>query len=163
MNPTCTKTNPDPRATPERAEPDVSGGIIPFADEPAGPAGETAAELPLPLAERDRVDEAFGPVAERESVADRELGIDRQNCRREGKYACPCCGQGTSRVLRVRVAHRPGWSGVCAVCAATLLARVPGTLVGGRVRPSRRRQRPVPGQAAHGFRRMDQNGYRRAG
>lgn len=163
MKQTCTHNTEDIHDTTEAvavANPIDKTGIIPFADEPSAQAATPA---PAPVPPRDSAAEAFGDVAPRESLADRELGINRLSQRREGKYACPCCGHGTSRVMRVRVAHRPGWSAVCAVCAATLLARVPGTIVGGRVRPTRRRQRPVPGQAAHGFRPVDQGGYRRAG
>ncbi|MFG0315008.1 MAG: hypothetical protein ACF8LL_12605 [Phycisphaerales bacterium] len=145
-------------------------GIIPFADEcgttkksagTGNAASGTGEEHTQP--ERDSAREAFGPVGERVSVADRELGIERDKWERRGKYSCPCCNHATSRVVRVRVANRPRWSAVCAVCAATLLAKVPGTIVGGMIRPTRRRRRSIPGQVAHGFRRLDQNSYRRAG
>jgi putative CocE/NonD family hydrolase len=57
----------------------------------------------------------------------------------------------------------PSLRAVCAVCAAMLLAKMPGTIVGGLVRPTRRRQKSTAGQTAHGFRRLGQGGYRRAG
>lgn len=134
-------------------------GIIPFADECASGVGvEEAPAQP----ERDSANDAFGPATKRASIADRELGLDRVGTQTTGKYACPCCGDGASRVMRVRIRQQPGWTAVCAVCAATLLARVPGTIVGGMVRPTRRRRKAMPGQVAHGFRRTDQGGYRRA-
>ena len=160
MRMTCTHSD-----TPDISSNDAldESGIIPFADECGSDSKNTSCTGgPLPEPERDSAREAFGPVGERVSVADRELGIERDKWERRGKYSCPCCNHATSRVVRVRVANRPRWSAVCAVCAATLLARVPGTIVGGMVRPTRRR-RSIPGQVAHGFRRLDQGGYRRAG
>ena len=159
MDQACTHNQSD--GTGPLAENIDDSGIIPFADEVQSKAAavEAAPEAP----ERDSVTEAFGEAPKRESVADRELGIERFQWRREGKYECPCCGQGTSRVMRVRVARQPGWSAVCAVCAAALLARLPGTIVGGAVRPTRRRRKGMPGQVAHGFRRSIPGGYRHAG
>lgn len=158
MDQTCTHTKSDGGCS--HAENLDDTGIIPFADEVEveRPAVEAAADP-----EPDSVIDAFGDVPKRQSVADRELGIDRFSWRREGKYECPCCGNGTSRVMRVRVARQPGWSAVCAVCAATLLARLPGTIVGGMVRPTRRRRKAVSGVVAHGFRGPAQGGYRHAG
>lgn len=157
MHLTCTHQNIETATSSEAFD---DAGIIPFADEVQAPKPKRTKGI---TAKRDSALEAFGPVHKRVSVADRELGIERNQWERRGKYSCPCCTQKTSRVMRVRVAHRPGWSAVCAVCAATLLAKVPGTIVGGMVRPSRRRRASTPGQVAHGFRRMDQGGYRRAG
>ena len=157
MNETCTHT--DTNAIPiQKGTEELD--VIPFVDEaPAAIAEPVLTAQPA----RDSADEAFGPVSRRPSVVDRELGLDRMNMKRQGKYACPCCGHGASRVVRVRVAHRPGWSAVCAVCAATLLAKIPGTIVGGMVRPTKRRRTRKPNQVAHGFRPVAQNGYRRAG
>lgn len=166
MNPTCIHTD-TPITLEEAIETELcsdGSGIIPFADECEAvidQAQQHAIQDEHP--ERDSAVEAFGPVERRESVADRELGISQNLWKRQGKYACPCCGGGASRVMRVRVASQPGWSAVCAVCAANLLAKVPGTIVGGMVRPTRRRRKAVPGMVAHGFRRHDQSGYRRAG
>jgi hypothetical protein len=163
MNQTYIHTNTDAGdlidSTPEDA------GIIPFADEclPGSGAPIERDDDAMPKAEHDSAEEAFGAFARRESVVDRELGLGRQRSQRRGKYACPCCGEGASRVMRVRISQQPGWSAVCAVCAATLLAKVPGTIVGGMVRPTRRRRKGAPGSVAHGFRRPDQGGYRRAG
>lgn len=163
MKSTCTHTNTTSSLEQViEAELSCDGtGVIPFADEEeAAIESESKPEN----AERDSAVEAFGPVARRESVADRELGINQNQMKRQGKYDCPCCGHGASRVMRVRVVTQPGWSAVCAVCAATLLSKVPGTIVGGMVRPTRRKRRKgMPGQVAHGFRRTDQGGYRRAG
>ncbi len=162
MNTTCTHTD-NPTAS---IEPLDNQGIIPFADEctkQCTKSGQTASKPEAPAPQRDSAMEAFGPVRRRPSLVDRELGIDRLMTKRRGKYSCPCCGHATSRVMRVRVSTQPGWSAVCAVCAATLLAKIPGTIVGGMVRPTRRRRSRLPGQVAHGFRRMDQNSYRRAG
>lgn len=163
MHLTCTHTKADDIATGSAL--DDSGddtGIIPFADE-CEPVKKTTIQTPEPKPERDSALEAFGPVRQRVSVADRELGIERNKWERRGKYSCPCCGQGSSRVVRVRVPTHARWSAVCAVCAAMLLAKMPGTIVGGMVRPTRRRRKAMPGQVAHGFRRVDQGGYRRAG
>ena len=157
MNETCTN---DGQRDTVIADANEGSGIIPFADEIGQPM-QSAEEAPV--ASRDCAGERFGEVPSRRSIADRELGLDDLRQRRVGKFACPCCGLGTSRVMRVRVVSQPGWSAVCAVCAATLLAKVPGTIVGGMVRPTRRRRSRMPGQVAHGFRRPDQGGYRRAG
>ena len=159
MHLTCTHHDTDTTPVSDTLD---DAGIIPFADEVA-PAPVKAKKTKTITARRDSALEAFGPVHKRVSVADRELGIERNKWERRGKYSCPCCTQKTSRVMRVHVAHRPGWSAVCAVCAATLLAKVPGTIVGGMVRPSRRRKTRVAGQTTHGFRRVGQDGYRRAG
>ncbi|MBO6738439.1 MAG: hypothetical protein JJ916_01140 [Phycisphaerales bacterium] len=160
MRMTCTHSD-----TPDISSNDAldDSGIIPFADECGASEKSSATGEEHPQPERDSAREAFGPVGERVSVADRELGIERDKWERRGKYSCPCCNHATSRVVRVRVANRPRWSAVCAVCAATLLAKVPGTIVGGMIRPTRRRRRSIPGQVAHGFRRLDQSSYRRAG
>merc|ERR1712146_711649 len=61
--------------------------VIPFVDEaPAAIAEPVLTAQPA----RDSADEAFGPVSRRPSVVDRELGLDRMNMKRQGKYACPC-------------------------------------------------------------------------
>ena len=142
-------------------------GIIPFADDcevtkALGEAVDTddiVSDTP-----RDSAIDAFGPIEpKRLSVADRELGIERGKWERRGKYTCPCCSHATSRVVRVRVASQPRWSAVCAVCAAALLSEIPGTIVGGMVRPTRRKRSVKPGKIAHGFRRLASIGYRRAG
>ena len=112
------------------------------------------------------------------SVVDRDLGLaehqSQSNQSKQGRYSCPCCQQGATRVMRVRIANhqigKPRWMAMCAVCAASMLARIPGTIVGGMVRPSRRR-RPIGTQAAgatrqetqHGFRPKRDLRYRRAG
>ncbi|MBL4697591.1 MAG: hypothetical protein JKX70_02035 [Phycisphaerales bacterium] len=112
------------------------------------------------------------------SVVDRDLGLAEHQSpskqSKQGRYSCPCCQQGATRVMRVRIAHhrigKPRWMAMCAVCAASMLARIPGTIVGGMVRPSRRR-RPIGTQAAgatrqesqHGFRPKRDIRYRRAG
>ena len=163
MNQTSIHTNTDSGELIDTASDD--GGIIPFADE-CRPVSGVVADIDddaMSMAERDSAEEAFGAVARRESAVDRELGLGRLRSQRRGKYACPCCGEGASRVMRVRISQQPGWSAVCAVCAANLLAKIPGTIVGGMVRPTRRRRKGAPGSVAHGFRRADQGGYRRAG
>lgn len=162
MHLTCTHTDTQDIATGSALD---DSGIIPFADEhaPAQPNNKTKSTPKAPTPERDSAREAFGSARQRISVADRELGIERGKWERRGKYACPCCGHGSSRVVRVRVPTHARWSAVCAVCAAMLLAKMPGTIVGGMVRPTRRRRKVSSGQTPHGFRRMDQNGYRRAG
>ena len=115
------------------------------------------------------------------SVVDRDLGLAEHQYQsnhadqsKQGRYSCPCCQQGATRVMRVRIANhqigKPRWMAMCAVCAASMLARIPGTIVGGMVRPSRRR-RPISTQAAgathletqHGFRPKRDVRYRRAG
>lgn len=162
MKTTCTHTNTTKtlKRAIETELPVDATGIIPFADEWEETVDQTSRfEQP----ERDSAVEAFGPLSRRDSIADRELGITQNQSQGQGRYACPCCGGGASRVMRVRIATQPGWSAVCAVCAANLLAKVPGTIVGGMVRPTRRRRKGVPGSVAHGFRRADQGGYRRAG
>jgi hypothetical protein len=143
--------------------------IIPFVDEPSvrGRAVE-----PQDLGES--ADEEFGLAQTRTSVVDRDLGLEsvqRVSTAGHRRYACPCCGQGASRVMRVRVANaqqnQARWVALCALCAASMLVRIPGTIVGGMVRPTRRKPRnPVlpERRIAHGFRsgaRSDR--YRRAG
>ena len=54
---------------------------------------------------------------------------------------CPCCKRAARRPIRVRAHERAGWSAVCAICAASLLSMHPGSVVGGFVRPTRRRRR----------------------
>lgn len=159
MHLTCTHTDTDDIATGSALD---DTGIIPFADE-CQPAKKQRVKAPDTEPKRDSALEAFGPVQRRVSVADRELGIERGKWERRGKYACPCCGHGSSRVVRVRVPSHARWSAVCAVCAAMLLAKLPGTIVGGMVRPTRRRRKSSASQVAHGFRRVGQGGYRRAG
>ncbi len=117
---------------------------------------------------------ALGEVGKRISAVDRDLGLGRfDRPRARGRYACPCCGEGAKRVMRVRVVSpqhgHSRWMALCAVCAASMLARVPGTIVGGLVRPTRRR-RPMRVQAAGVIRqekqpRFQERGpcYRRAG
>lgn len=134
---------------------------MPKAEPMAEPMGESAHE-------------EFGEPARRVSVVDRDLGLDGVNQRRRGGYACPCCGHGAKRVMRVRVVNdqrgHSRWVALCAVCAATMLARMPGTIVGGVVHPTRRR-RPIRQQAGGVNRRAGQIGidgrrerkYRRAG
>ena len=158
MHLTCTHTETEDIATGSALD---DSGIIPFADEHAPTKMKNKPKASKP--ERDSAREAFGPVRQRISVADRELGIERNKWERRGKYSCPCCGHASSRVVRVRVPSHARWSAVCAVCAAMLLAKMPGTIVGGMVRPTRRRRKTSSGQAPHGFRRMGQNGYRQAG
>lgn len=135
-------------------------GIIPFADECPAPRANAVAS-PSPSAC------PAPPSGERVSIADRELGIERNKWQRRGRYSCPCCGHASSRVVRVLVPTHTRWSAVCAVCAAMLLAKMPGTIVGGMVRPTRRRRKTNAGADPRGFRRMDQdrkqNHYRRAG
>lgn len=161
-------------------------GVIPFADEepaiePANKQGikplqsDESAELD-PCDMGDSALEEFGLPADRMSVVDRDLGLDGHPEQRSsrGRYACPCCRQGTTRVMRVRVSmvptHPPRWVGVCAVCAASMLAQIPGTIVGGMVRPTRRKNpRRVPAASAFGhdaqrrFREIGDTRYRRAG
>lgn len=150
---------------------DDLAGIIPFADEPtrvieaegvhADDLGESAVE-------------EFGTLElpdKRQSVVDRDLGLDDRDTKaKRGGYSCPCCGESTRRVMRVRVLTQPRWVAVCAVCAASMLAQIPGTIVGGMVRPTRRR-RPMRLQASGvsraegqpGFRGRRGTRYRRAG
>ncbi len=139
--------------------------LIPFADE-----SWTGAE---PDVQRSRADlgasarEGFGEVGRPMSVVDRDLGLESlsQQASR-GRYACPCCGQGARRVMRVRVVSpqhgHSRWVALCAVCAASMLAKVPGTIVGGLVRPTRRR-RPMRVQAAGVTRQEGQLGFRGRG
>ncbi len=159
----------------------ADAGIIPFADdeasrrEGAGPSTRPA-QGPRP----DRVADALGETIERISVVDRELGLEDLGVpAREGRYECPCCGMAATRVVRVRIVHHAGWAAVCAVCAASLLEKLPGTIVGGAVKPSRKRRmgriRGVGdragaekkgrggGQTPHGFRGDAADGLLQAG
>tara|TARA_E500000318_G_scaffold2060_1_gene2856 strand:- start:174115 stop:174588 length:474 start_codon:yes stop_codon:yes gene_type:complete len=157
MDLTCTHTSSEDIATGSALD---DTGIIPFADD--GPKNAPAPVLGQ-QPERAQSEAQDDTQLERASIADRELGIERNKWERRGKYACPCCGHGSSRVVRVRVPSHARWSAVCAVCAAMLLAKMPGTIVGGMVRPTRRRGTRSAGQTAHGFRRVGQVGYRQAG
>jgi len=161
MNETYTVINP---TTGEAlVEPEGEDGIIPFADDDGHANGQG-----------DLAQDAFETVNEQEkrvSIVDRDLGLDSQNqMKRRGRFACPCCGQGIKRAMRVRVANGhtapPRWIALCAVCAASMLARIPGTIVGGMVRPSRRKRlnrvRPTT-QTPHGFQPRPDGRYRRAG
>ena len=151
-------------------------GIIPFADELPMIADQTidaqsdnTAVDAQDLGETAN-DEFGDSQATRRSVVDADLGLDEHDGTQssKGKYACPCCGGGARRVVRVRVADevdsaskaKPRWVALCAVCAASMLAKVPGTIVGGSVRPSRRR-RSVSAQAKRV--RGQDAGFRRAG
>tara|TARA_R110002072_G_scaffold42064_11_gene118011 strand:+ start:28865 stop:29368 length:504 start_codon:yes stop_codon:yes gene_type:complete len=124
----------------ESAEPE----IIPFADEADQITlvdDEARAET-----EEDTTDTQLPAEVQRLSVVDQDLGAGYATPRSsKGRYACPCCGQGATRVMRVRVKEyqqgQPRWVALCAVCAASMLAQVPGTVVGGMVRPSRRKAR----------------------
>jgi len=55
-------------------------------------------------------------------------------------FPCPSCRRGTDRVIRVRLGPASDWVGVCAICAASVLSMRPGSVVGGLVRPIRRRR-----------------------
>jgi|GEM_PF-2287747 len=159
-------------------------GIIPFADDVAIERFKQIEQHDSDDANTDALSESaveeFGSVPQRVSVVDRDLGINQDSGSNEGsdsgsgtranKYSCPCCGQGARRVMRVRVVHQsqPKWVAVCALCAASMLARIPGTIVGGLVRPSRKRvrrtqtERKIAQGQMRGFRAGAQNGYRRA-
>ncbi|MDF1810485.1 MAG: hypothetical protein P1U42_12415 [Phycisphaerales bacterium] len=163
-------------------------GIIPFADEVAITRNKRVEQNDTNGANTEPLSESaveeFGSVSEsvtqsvpqRVSVVDRDLGINQDSGSNEGsgkksnKYSCPCCGQGARRVMRVRVNHQsqPKWVAVCALCAASMLARIPGTIVGGMVRPSRKRmrrtqtERKIAQGQMRGFRAGAQTGYRRA-
>jgi len=122
-------------------------GIIPFADEAnTHPAERTPGAVDAhDLGET--ADDEFGAIERAASIVDRDLGLDElcapmgvPQAGRSVRYACPCCGQGAIRVMRVRVASQPSWVALCAVCAASMLVRYPGTIVGGMVRPTRRRR-----------------------
>jgi len=124
-------------------------GIIPFADEEP----HTAAISPLDLEESAH--EEFGShdqLPPRLSVVDQALDLEAhaQSKKRTG-FICPCCQHSVTRAMRVCVATDPRrqarWTAVCAVCAASMLAKIPGTIVGGMIRPTRRR-RPMRAQAA---------------
>ena len=141
--------------------------IIPFADE-SGRSTEPerlADDLGDDLGESAR--EEFGDARKRVSVVDQDLGLGNEDQRgARGRYACPCCGEGARRVMRVRVVNpqhgHSRWVALCAVCAASMLSRVPGTIVGGLVRPTRRR-RPMRVQAAGVVRQEGQLGFRGRG
>jgi len=122
----------------ESAEPE----IIPFADE----VDQITLIEDETQAEEDFAETELSSEAQRLSVVDQDLGAGYATPRSsKGRYACPCCGQGATRVMRVRVNEyqqgQPRWVALCAVCAASMLAKVPGTVVGGMVRPSRRKAR----------------------
>ena len=144
MNETYTNMNQNTN-TPIDDEAGDEAGIIPFADEVAeevaesqqAPTAEAAAADVSEIVENDE-------LIVRASVVDRDLGLDEAAVKSaQGRYACPCCGHGATRVMRVRVSEyqqgQPRWVALCAVCAASMLAKVPGTVVGGMVRPSKRR------------------------
>ncbi len=57
------------------------------------------------------------------------------------RFGCPCCGRSVGRVIRVRATKKTAWQAVCAMCAASTLAKNPEALVGGLVRAGRRRRR----------------------
>lgn len=126
-------------------------GIIPFADEVAmiDDASSVADEQAVDAQDLgETANDEFGDTLNRRSVVDADLGLDDEAGVRssKGKYACPCCGSGARRVIRVRVSGDPElsqarWVALCAVCAASMLAKVPGTIVGGSVRPSMRRSK----------------------
>lgn len=56
-------------------------------------------------------------------------------------YGCPCCGRTVGRVLRVRATKKSAWRAVCAMCAASTLAKHPEALIGGVVRGRGRKRR----------------------
>ncbi len=144
-------------------------GIIPFADESGAGTSPDVQRSPADLGASAR--EEFGELSRPMSVVDRDLGLESlsQQASR-GRYACPCCGQGAKRVMRVRVVSpqhgHSRWVALCAVCAASMLAKVPGTIVGGMVRPSRRRRTNrsrVAQQGQPGFGSLRDTRYRQAG
>ena len=61
-------------------------------------------------------------------------------CVNASRYSCPCCGRGADRMMRVRLEHHPRWIALCAMCSASMIAKFPGTMVGGLIRPARRRR-----------------------
>ena len=160
------------------------GGIIPFADESEAvnePASGAPLSAPSGALMSESAIEEFGTISSpaRRSAVDQDLGLGgKQVASCAGGYSCPCCNERASRVMRVRVVSSqlthlgagPRWVAMCAVCAASMLARIPGTIVGGMVRPTRRR-RPMRLQAAGvsrpegrlGFRGRRDSRYRRAG
>jgi len=148
MNETYTNRENTRSDAVQSAEPE----IIPFADEADQITlidDEAQAEAQSEAQEETQEDCAQTELpaeAQRLSVVDQDLGAGYATPRSsKGRYACPCCGQGASRVMRVRVNEyqqgQPRWVALCAVCAASMLAQVPGTVVGGMVRPSRRKAR----------------------
>lgn len=56
-------------------------------------------------------------------------------------FGCPCCGRTVGRVIRVRATKKSAWQAVCAMCAASTLAKHPEALIGGLVKAGRRRRR----------------------
>ena len=129
--------------------------IIPFADEADQITliDDEAQAQAQAEAQEDCAQTELPAEAQRLSVVDQDLGAGYATPRSsKGRYACPCCGQGASRVMRVRVNEyqqgQPRWVALCAVCAASMLAKVPGTVVGGMVRPSRRKARKTARAAA---------------
>lgn len=165
MNETYTVINP------------TTGDVLVDSGEEPGisPSGDGTQEIQSVVNAEDLGESArdeFGShEAKRESIVDRDLGLgDVRERSSLGRYACPCCGQGARRVMRVRVAgghmNQARWVALCAVCAASMLARIPGTIVGGMVRPSRRKRlnRVRAGaQNVHGFRPRPDEQFRRAG
>lgn len=156
MNTTRTATfNTDPamtgsghdRTSDRMLDLDDGSGIIPFADEVHG-TGEAVEVSGDSVCDAHDLGESaieeFGSSNEtikRISTVDRDLGLNpKERLSSKGRFECPCCGDGARRVMRVRVVSQPRWVAVCAVCAAAMLARVPGTIVGGMVRPSRRKR-----------------------
>mgnify|MGYP003630150911 FL=1 len=150
-------------------------GIIPFADELPTIAGQLSDSDIVDAHAIDAEDlcesahDEFGDSQTiRRSVVDTDLGLGEHDGVQssKGKYACPCCGSGARRVVRVRVIDtssgqkKPRWVALCAVCAASMLSSVPGTIVGGSVRPSRRK-RSVSKQAKRA--RGQDAGFRQAG
>jgi hypothetical protein len=144
----------------DTAEPEITGidsGIIPFADEVDYSFSDTGADTqtsetalsPEAISPDEMgvsAHDEFGMSVERVSAVDRALGLGAQedtasSTRNRGGYSCPCCGEGAKRVMRVRVVDprtRSRWIAMCAVCAASMLAKIPGTIVGGMVRPTRK-------------------------
>lgn len=113
--------------------------IIPFADDLGEASQNDDAVSTDDLGELAL--EEFGDSLKSESIVDRDLGLGNEEQQStEGRYACPCCGDGATRVMRVRIISQPRWVALCAVCAASMLVRIPGTIVGGMVRPTRRKR-----------------------
>ncbi|MGV6814229.1 MAG: hypothetical protein ACWA5W_04365 [Phycisphaerales bacterium] len=152
---------------PEPSERIDDAGIIPFADE-QHPSTPSISPMDLEETAHDEFGAHDSPPP-RLSAVDQALGLQKINAstRRTG-FSCPCCQHSVSRAMRVRVAGKhptqSRWIALCAVCAASMLASVPGTIVGGMVRPTRRRrpiQNQATGQPASHPRRNTR--YRRAG
>ncbi len=152
MNTAHTTNNTDPatmgsgndQSSDRLMDIDNDSGIIPFADE----AMEAVVDAEIAACDAQDLGESaiqeFGDsngVFKRTSAVDRDLGLNpNERVSSKGRFECPCCGDGARRVMRVRVVSQPRWVAVCAVCAAGMLAKVPGTIVGGMVRPSRRKR-----------------------